>query len=98
MPVTSPLPWQSGWIRGLTEVTKRYLIQVARHNFGIIVRKLFGIGTPRSLQGSSVLLLSSNQLWEGLHFAFPSIRTCLKRVLRPKWRCHDSLAVIQVAA
>jgi len=41
------------WIRGLWEVTKRYLIQVAAHNLGLIMRRLFGIGTPRSLQGSS---------------------------------------------
>ena len=41
------------WIRGLWEVTKRYLIQVAAHNLGLIMRKLFGMGTPRSLQGSS---------------------------------------------
>ena len=40
------------WIRGLWEVSKRYLIQVAGHNLGVIMRKLFGIGTPRSLQGS----------------------------------------------
>jgi len=40
------------WIRGLVEVSKRYLIQVAGHNLGILMRKLFGIGTPRSLQGS----------------------------------------------
>jgi len=40
------------WIRGLWEVTKRYLIQVAAHNLGLIMRRLFGVGTPRSLQGS----------------------------------------------
>jgi hypothetical protein len=39
------------WIRGLMEVTKRYLMQVAGRNLGVIMRKLFGIGTPRSLQG-----------------------------------------------
>ncbi len=39
------------WIRGLAEVSKRYLIQVAAHNLGVLMRKLFGVGTPRSLQG-----------------------------------------------
>lgn len=38
------------WLRGLMEVTKRYLMQVAGRNLGVIMRKLFGIGTPRSLQ------------------------------------------------
>lgn len=35
------------WIRGLVEVSKRYLTQVAGRNLGLIMRKLFGIGTPR---------------------------------------------------
>lgn len=39
------------WLRGLVEVSKRYLMQVAAHNLGVILRQLFGVGTPRSLQG-----------------------------------------------
>jgi transposase len=39
------------WLRGLVEVGKRYLMQVAGHNLGIIMRRVFGKGTPRSLQG-----------------------------------------------
>jgi transposase len=35
------------WIRGLVEVSKRYLMQVAAHNLGVILRSLFGVGTPR---------------------------------------------------
>ena len=56
------------WIRGLVEVSKRYLIQVAGHNLGILMRKLFGIGTPRSLQGSfgnvAALLARLERLWD----------------------------------
>lgn len=40
------------WLRGLVEVTKRYLIAAAAHNLGRILRTLFGIGKPRALQGS----------------------------------------------
>lgn len=40
------------WLRGLTKVTKRYLIQVAARNLGLILRKLFGVGTPRAMQGA----------------------------------------------
>jgi len=40
------------WIRGLVEVGKRYVIHAAARNLGLIMRKLFGIGTPRSLPGS----------------------------------------------
>jgi hypothetical protein len=39
------------WLRGLVNVTKRYLIAAAAHNLGRILLKLFGIGKPRALQG-----------------------------------------------
>jgi transposase len=39
------------WLKGVVDVTKRYLIAVAAHNLGRIMRKLFGIGKPKSLQG-----------------------------------------------
>jgi len=45
------------WLIGLVKVTKRYLLQVAARNLGLILRKLFGIGTPRSLQGEGGLLV-----------------------------------------
>ena len=38
-------------MRGLENVTKRYVVQVAAHNLGLLMRKLFGIGKPRTLQG-----------------------------------------------
>jgi transposase len=39
------------WLRGLEDVTKRYALQVAAHNLGLLMRKLFGVGKPRTLQG-----------------------------------------------
>lgn len=39
------------WLRGLENVSKRYLITVAAHNLGRILRMLFGIGKPKALQG-----------------------------------------------
>lgn len=38
------------WLQGMAKVTKRYLLQVAARNLGLIMRKLFGMGTPRGLQ------------------------------------------------
>jgi transposase len=38
-------------LRGQEKVSKRYLIQVAARNLGLVMRKLFGMGTARSLQG-----------------------------------------------
>jgi transposase len=43
------------WLRGLGNVTKRYLIATAAHNLGRILRKLFGVGKPKVLQGSGSL-------------------------------------------
>jgi transposase len=42
------------WLHGILKVSKRYLLQVAARNLGLIMRKLFGMGTPRGLQKESV--------------------------------------------
>jgi transposase len=39
------------WLRGLENVTKRYVVQVAAHNLGLLMRKLFGVGKPKRLPG-----------------------------------------------
>jgi transposase len=43
------------WLRGLVDVTKRYVVQVAAHNLGLLMRKLFGVGKPKALQGRGSL-------------------------------------------
>ena len=45
------------WLRGAGNVEKRYLIQVAAHNLGLVIRHRFGAGTPR--QAMAVLLFIS---------------------------------------
>jgi hypothetical protein len=37
-------------LRGLVDVAKRYLMYVAGRNLGVIMRSLFNMGTPKSLQ------------------------------------------------
>ncbi len=61
------------WLRGMIKVAKRYLLQVAARNLGLIMRKLFGMGTPRGLQpegdDSSVVYLAHAvlaMLWDTL--------------------------------
>jgi transposase len=41
------------WLRGRVNVTKRYLVQVAAFNLGVVMRSLFGVGKPRVLQGAA---------------------------------------------
>jgi transposase len=52
------------WLRGLVNVSKRYLVQVAAHNLGVLLRKLCGVGTPRSLQGAAAAVCAAlTRLW-----------------------------------
>jgi transposase len=51
------------WLRGLADVTKRYVVQVAGYNLGVLMRKVFGVGKPRALQGAGGWLV-------GVVFAF----------------------------
>jgi transposase len=60
------------WLRGVVDLTKRYLITVAAHNLGRVLRKLFGMGKPRVLQGGFGFAARlegalQGKLW--LHFA-----------------------------
>ena len=41
------------WLRGLIDVAKRSVIHGAAHNLGVLMRRLFSVGTPRGLQGGS---------------------------------------------
>ena len=38
------------WLTAIENVRKRYLISAAAHNLGLLMRSLFKMGTPRSLQ------------------------------------------------
>src|SRR5512143_25552 len=45
------------WLRGRENVHKRYLIHVAGHNLGILMRLLIGVGTPKEAAARGRLLL-----------------------------------------
>ena len=42
------------WVRGHENVRKRVLVQAAGCNLGLLLRRLTGVGTPRSLQGRAL--------------------------------------------
>lgn len=85
------------WIRGIVEVSKRYLIQVAGHNLGIVMRKLFGIGTPRSLQVSWACFLSADFLPTGLHHDLLTMRDRVQRVFWFRFPSCEPVSAFQVA-
>ncbi len=43
-------------LRGRANILKRYQVHVAALNLGIVMRSLFGLGTPRGFQGRTALL------------------------------------------
>jgi transposase len=45
------------WLRGRENVHKRYLIHVAGHNLGILIRLLIGAGTPREAAARALAYL-----------------------------------------
>jgi transposase len=73
------------WLRGRENVQKRYLIQVAGYNLGLIMRLLTGSGTPRAFhdQGSA---------WIGL-FVLPKSSMVALLIIT----AGDQLAVLAIA-
>ena len=56
------------WLRGLEKVNKRYKIVAAARNLGLVMRKLFGIGKPRCLQGGCLPAYSLHPTRQTLEF------------------------------
>ena len=46
------------WLRGRDNVAKRYLVHVAAHNLGLVMRALVGAGTPRAAADLRLLWLT----------------------------------------
>ena len=83
------------WLRGLTNAAKRHVVQVAAHNLGLLMRKLFGVGKPRALQGAGGLLAGAVctlywlfGLWVGRR---EGSRTALARTPQPDARTRPWL-------
>ena len=49
-------------LRGHENILKRLLIHTAACNLSLLMRKLFGVGTPRALQGLAALIASALEL------------------------------------
>ena len=45
-------------LRGHTNILKRILVHASGFNLGLIMRRLFGVGTPRGLQGRLAMLIA----------------------------------------
>ncbi len=63
------------WLRGRDNVAKRYLIHVAAHNLGLLMRALFGAGTPRAAADLRLLWLAADDHLLLVLLALHRIRT-----------------------
>jgi transposase len=66
------------WLRGMIEVAKRYVLQVAARNLSLILRKLFGIGTPRGSQPEG----NASSLVYLIHALLATVRILFGRATR----------------
>ena len=66
------------WLRGIEDVQKRYLVTLAGRNLTVLMRGLFGIGTPRSLQGLAAAAFAALC---ALTLAISSIQSAARRTL-----------------
>jgi transposase len=73
------------WLHGIEKVQKRYLIATMARNLGLLMRKLFALGTPKGLQAAGGLVSLACLAW--LHFRFAIHRLC--GISRPSAANHN---------
>jgi transposase len=78
------------WLRGIAKVRKRYLIAAVAHNLGRLMRALFGIGTPRGLQGVAGALSAVCRAVQLPQLACWRWPTIVRHVLSPGNSCWAS--------
>jgi hypothetical protein len=67
-------------LRGRENILKRLMVHSGAANLGLLMRKLFGKGTPRALQGLRRMLFSSSG-------ASPRLFCATARLVRRLGRC-----------
>jgi IS5 family transposase len=85
------------YLRGMVNVTKRYVIAAAAHNLGRILRRLTGIGKPKALQGAGGLVALGPLLAALLRSAWRSVvdRVAPRIIVR---RRFDEVVAVSIAS
>ena len=81
-------------LRGHPNILKRLLVHTAGFNLGLLMRRLTGVGTPRSLQGRVVALLDVllnliGRVWKRLSDPWSTIHQIRRSTLDLAARAHD---------
>jgi transposase len=85
-------------VRGHENVLKRLLVHAGGFNLGLLMRMLFGIGTPRGLQGRLAAIGALiSRLWKLGYDAIALIRTHTARPTRSERLANDQLRVVAIA-
>jgi len=71
------------WLRGRENVAKWYLARVAARNLSVLMRALFGIGTPHVMQAAA-------QALHALRLRLPAVHFAVNRTLRHGHSTYDS--------
>lgn len=79
------------WLKGLENVRKRYSVQTAAHNLGLILRKLLGTGKPREFAALRKLLAHCRNRWT-------AIRSLFRRTRSPHNRLRTTKPLLTTAA
>jgi transposase len=66
------------WLHGLEKVQKRYSIAAMARNLGLLLRKVFGIGTPRGLQAACGLVSLVLFAWIHIQVLLHRLRESLR--------------------
>jgi transposase len=61
------------WLGGIEKVQKRYLIAAVARNLGLIMRKVFAVGTPKGLQAEGGLVCLA---WSARIYIHSRLRRC----------------------
>ena len=61
------------WLRGRENVHKRYLVHVAGYNLGILMRALFGAGTPKAAADTGFAFLFVIQTADTIAFVILAV-------------------------
>jgi transposase len=78
------------WLKEVVNVSKRYLIAAAAHNLGRILRKLFGVGKPRTLQD----LANLAALVQFLLGRCLTLLACCRPTMPPDWASSIHVAAV----
>ena len=87
------------YLRGRENILKRLLVHVAGCNLGLLMRKLYKTGTPRSLQGAARLMRA---IFATFIAVLMLLRDQMKRWSNPPGLCRkigagDQLRLVDVA-